>query len=137
MIGLGLGERRRGQEQRQLFLALVGWSSAGTRPSPLFIFVFNAVPDRELVPRDRCAKVGKVYRPVVRNRRAPFGGRFLAEPSPVKVSTARHTGYRVQGFVAEDTSEDGHVYEPVTCPVCHQIHHVNPHTGAVLGEKAQ
>jgi transcriptional regulator with PAS, ATPase and Fis domain len=36
--------------------------------------------------------------------------------------------------VAEDTSEDGHIYEPVTCPVCHQIHHVNPHTGVVLGE---
>ena len=46
------------------------------------------------------------------------------------------TGYRVQGFVAEDNSEDSHVYEPVTCPVCHQIHHVNPHTGVVLGEMA-
>jgi hypothetical protein len=45
------------------------------------------------------------------------------------------TGYRVQGFVAEDTSEDCHVYEPVTGPICHQIHHVNPHTGVVLGEK--
>jgi hypothetical protein len=47
---------------------------------------------------------------------------------------------QVQGFVAEDTSEDGHVYEPVTCPtcpVCHQIHHVNPHTGVVLGEKVK
>jgi hypothetical protein len=45
------------------------------------------------------------------------------------------TGYRVQGFVAEDTSVDSHIYEPVTCPVCNQIHHVNPHTGVVLGEK--
>jgi hypothetical protein len=45
------------------------------------------------------------------------------------------TGCHVQGFVAEDTSEDRHVYESVTCPVCHQIHHVNPHTGVVLGEK--
>ena len=42
------------------------------------------------------------------------------------------TGYRVQGFSAEDTSEDRHVYEPVTCPVCHQIHHVNRASGAVL-----
>jgi hypothetical protein len=24
----------------------------------------------------------------------------------------------------------------VTCPVCHQMHHVNPHTGVVLGDKA-
>jgi len=47
------------------------------------------------------------------------------------------TGHRVQGFVAEDTAENHHIYEPVTCPVCHQIHHVNPTTGAVLGEKAE
>jgi hypothetical protein len=33
--------------------------------------------------------------------------------------------------------EDHHVYEPVTCPVCRLIHHVNPTTGAVLGEKAE
>ena len=83
------------------------------------------------------------------------GQAALAEPhNAVKVSTAcssslgysrmplfiyrcPNTGYRVQGFVAEDTSEDGHVYEPVTCPVCHQIHHVNPHTGVVLGEKVK
>ena len=45
------------------------------------------------------------------------------------------SGYRVQGFVAEDTSEDGHIYEPVTCPVCHLIHHVNPHTGVVLAKR--
>ena len=47
------------------------------------------------------------------------------------------TEYRVQGFSAEDTSEDRHTYEPVTCPVCRQIHHVNPATGAVLGEKVE
>jgi hypothetical protein len=84
--------------------------------------------------------------------RAP-GRTVLAEPPiTVKVSTARPfiqgvfrmplfmyrcpiARYPVQGFVAEDTSEDCHVYEPVTCPVCHRIHHVNPHTGVVLGEK--
>jgi len=53
---------------------------------------------------------------------------------PLFLYRCPHTGYRVQGFVAEDTSEDSHTYEPVTCPVCHQIHHVNPHTGVVLGE---
>src|SRR5580704_6127769 len=47
------------------------------------------------------------------------------------------TGYRVQGFSAEDTSEDRHTLEPVTCPVCHQIHHVNPTTGATLEEKVE
>jgi len=36
------------------------------------------------------------------------------------------TEYRVQGFSAEDISEDHHIYEPVTCPACRQVHHVNP-----------
>jgi len=83
------------------------------------------------------------------------GRAVLAEPhSAVKVSTVRpssedlfrmplfvyrcpKTGYRVQGFVAEDTSEDQHVYEPVTCPACNQIHHVNPNTGVALGERTE
>jgi hypothetical protein len=47
------------------------------------------------------------------------------------------TGQRVQGFVAEDIAEDHHVYVPVTCLACRQIHHVNPTTGVVLGEKAK
>jgi hypothetical protein len=47
------------------------------------------------------------------------------------------TGYRVQGFSAEDISEDQHIYEPVTCPVCRQVHLVNPATGTVLGEKVE
>ena len=34
------------------------------------------------------------------------------------------TGYRVQGFSAEDISEDHHIYEPVTCLACRQVHHV-------------
>jgi hypothetical protein len=54
---------------------------------------------------------------------------------PLFVYRCPKTAYRVQGFVGEDTSENRHVYEPVTCPVCHQIHHVNPHSGVVLGEK--
>jgi hypothetical protein len=46
------------------------------------------------------------------------------------------TGYRVQGFASENVVEDHHVYEPVTCPVCHQIHHVNPTTGVVLAKRS-
>jgi hypothetical protein len=56
---------------------------------------------------------------------------------PLFIYRCLSTGQRVQGFVAEDTAEDHHVYEPVTCPVCRQIHHVNPTTGVVLGEKAK
>jgi hypothetical protein len=56
---------------------------------------------------------------------------------PLFLYRCPQTGYRVQGFASEDTSEDLHVYEPVTCPVCQQIHHVNPATGTVLGEKVK
>jgi hypothetical protein len=55
-------------------------------------------------------------------------------PMPLFLYRCPKTGHRVQGFVAEDTSEDQHVYEPVTCLACRQIHHVNPTTGAVIGE---
>lgn len=45
-----------------------------------------------------------------------------------------NTGYRVQGFVAEEVSNDADTYETVTCIVCQQVHLVNPATGKVLGE---
>jgi hypothetical protein len=44
------------------------------------------------------------------------------------------TGYRVQGWFADNGSEDsGEMYEVVTCLACRQIHMVNPRTGKVLG----
>jgi hypothetical protein len=46
-----------------------------------------------------------------------------------------NTGYRVQGFVAEEVSEDSEVYETVTCNACQQVHLVNPTTGKVLGDE--
>ena len=52
---------------------------------------------------------------------------------PLFIYRCPTTGYRVQGFSAEDTSENRHTYEPVTYPVCHQVHYVNPVTAAVLG----
>lgn len=56
---------------------------------------------------------------------------------PLFIYRCPSTGARVQGFSPEDVSEDSHSYEPVTCPVCHQIHHVNPTTGKVLGGAAK
>jgi hypothetical protein len=56
---------------------------------------------------------------------------------PLFIYRCPQTGHRVQGFASEDVAEDHHVYEPVTCLACRQIHHVNPTTGAVLGEKAK
>jgi hypothetical protein len=44
-----------------------------------------------------------------------------------------NTGYRVQGFVAEEVSDDSEAYEAVTCNVCQRVHLVNPSTGKVLG----
>jgi hypothetical protein len=45
-----------------------------------------------------------------------------------------NTGYRVQGFVAEeDFSDDAEDYQAVTCLACKRTHHVNPMTGSVLG----
>jgi hypothetical protein len=41
--------------------------------------------------------------------------------------------YRVQGFVAEEASEDSETYEAVKCVACEQTHLVNPTTGKVLG----
>ena len=46
-----------------------------------------------------------------------------------------NTGYRVQGYRADDAlqaNED--VYEPALCIMCQQIHHVNVTTGKVVGE---
>ena len=38
---------------------------------------------------------------------------------PLFIYRCPKTRRLVQGFSAEDTSEDQHVYEPMTCPVCH------------------
>ena len=52
---------------------------------------------------------------------------------PLFIYRCPKTGYRVQGFSAEDISEDKHVYEAVTCPICHQIHHVKSGYWCCLG----
>jgi len=44
------------------------------------------------------------------------------------------TGYRVQGFVAEEIPVDSDTYEALTCMACQRIHLVNPATDKVLGE---
>jgi hypothetical protein len=46
-----------------------------------------------------------------------------------------NTGYRVQGLVAEETSDDSESYEAITCIVCQRVHLVNPRTGKVVGER--
>jgi hypothetical protein len=43
------------------------------------------------------------------------------------------TGYRVQGFIAEDVSDESEGYEVITCIAYQEVHLVNPTTGKVLG----
>ena len=45
------------------------------------------------------------------------------------------TGYRVQGFVAEEVSDED--YQQVSCHACRHVHYVNPKTGKVLGDDDQ
>jgi hypothetical protein len=43
-------------------------------------------------------------------------------------------GYRVQGWIAEDTSAaDENTYKSLACVACHQMHLVNSKTGQVMG----
>jgi len=39
----------------------------------------------------------------------------------------------VQGFAADDASQDSNTYLPVRCTACRRLHHVNPATARVLG----
>lgn len=44
-----------------------------------------------------------------------------------------NTGRQVQGWSADDPTEDGDTYQSVTCLACAQLHLVNPKTGKVIG----
>jgi len=44
-----------------------------------------------------------------------------------------NTGHKVQGFVAEQVSENDDAYEAITCLACKQVHLVNPASGKVIG----
>jgi len=44
-----------------------------------------------------------------------------------------NTSQNVQGFTAEEVSDDPDAYESVTCLACRRVHMVNPASGKVLG----
>jgi len=46
-----------------------------------------------------------------------------------------NTGFQVQGYSPEQTSDDESSYEAITCLICKQLHLVNLATGKVLGEE--
>ena len=59
---------------------------------------------------------------------------MLLASRPTFLYRCPNTGYRVQGFVADETSDDPESYEAITCIVCQRVHLVNPTTGKVVGE---
>ena len=58
-------------------------------------------------------------------------------PMPPFLYRCPNTGYRVQGLVADDVSQDPARYEVVTCTACQRVHLVNPTSGKVLGAEEE
>jgi hypothetical protein len=50
-----------------------------------------------------------------------------------RVFLCPNTGIRVQGWFADNGSEDADTYQPMSCLACQRVHLVNPATGKVLG----
>ena len=42
-----------------------------------------------------------------------------------------NTSFKVQGYIAEEVSDDADTYEAITCLACQRIHLVNPANGKV------
>ena len=51
---------------------------------------------------------------------------------PVFLYRCPNTGFTVQGFTADDATNDD-TYEPITCTACTRIHLINAKTGKILG----
>jgi hypothetical protein len=78
------------------------------------IFLFHVQPNR--------AAVGRNVLPVLLSLRTPAMGAFLYR--------CPNTGFRVQGWVEDDQSEDSdEAYVRVVCHACGRLHLVNPKTG--------
>jgi hypothetical protein len=45
-----------------------------------------------------------------------------------------NTGRNVQGWSADDVTEESDTYDAVTCTACGQLHFVSQTTGKVLGD---
>lgn len=43
----------------------------------------------------------------------------------------------VQGYIADDPTEDTSEYLPIECLVCRGVHLVNPKTGKALGQNEE
>lgn len=65
---------------------------------------------------------------------SPFVCDISGPNMPTFLYRCPNTGFRVQGYTPEQTSDDG-AYEVVTCAACSRVHLVNPMTGKVMGEE--
>jgi hypothetical protein len=45
-----------------------------------------------------------------------------------------NTGFRVQAYLPEQTSDNENLWVPVNCLACKQVHLIKSATGEVLGE---
>jgi len=58
---------------------------------------------------------------------------FRADLMPPFHYRCPNTGFHVQGYSPEQTSDDASTFEPITCLACAQVHWVSAATGKVLG----
>jgi hypothetical protein len=58
----------------------------------------------------------------------------LAEKMVTVLYRCPNTGFRVQGYTAEEIAADYDIYVPVTCLACKFTHLVNPTSGEVLAQ---
>ncbi len=69
--------------------------------------------------------------------RPPTGGAFLFVLLSLMATTFLYrcpaTGQTVQGWSAEEVTDDDTAYELVACVACAQVHFINQKTGKVLG----
>ena len=126
---------RRGMAGTLRTRAILHWNSRGS-----FGIVSAAVgqaPSPQMPPRPPSAPhvlAGLFIFAVARNSPPTFASLGM----PPFLYRCPNTGYRVQGFVAEDVSrEKSERYETVTCIACQRVHLVNPASGKVLGAEEE
>jgi hypothetical protein len=67
-------------------------------------------------------------------RNADPHGVILSDGMATFLYRCPNTGFRVQGYTPEQSSDHADAYEVMTCLACQRVHLVNPATGKVLGE---
>ena len=64
----------------------------------------------------------------------PFGLCYFRPMSRTFLYRCPNTGQNVQGWSADEVTDDDDTYQSVECVACTRVHLVNVETGKVLGE---